>query len=105
MERRKVSELKSFSQEKLNKVALFASERSMTDLYCVLPGQNQKPHAHEASDKVFYVIEGEGTFAVDGEEAVLGPGEVTIARPGQNHSLANRGSEPLVVLVFMAPRP
>ncbi|MBI3015233.1 MAG: cupin domain-containing protein [Candidatus Tectomicrobia bacterium] len=105
MDHRKVEGLKSFSQEKLNKVALFSSERSMTDLYCVLPGQSQKPHVHEASDKVFYVISGKGTFTIGGEEAVLSPGELTIARPGENHALANRGSEPLLVLVFMAPRP
>ena len=30
------------------------------NLYCVAPGQAQKPHTHAAQDKVYYVPPGEG---------------------------------------------
>lgn len=104
MERKQIAALRSFSQEKLNKVNLFATEHSMVDLYCMLPGQSQKAHVHEASDKIFHVLEGRGTFVIGEQEEELGPGEVTIARAGEDHGLANRGSKPLVVLVVLAPR-
>ncbi|MCZ6823318.1 MAG: cupin domain-containing protein, partial [Deltaproteobacteria bacterium] len=49
-----------FSSEKMQKVGLFSSERFFLDLYCLEPGQSQKPHAHDGSDKVYLVVEGRG---------------------------------------------
>ena len=43
----------SFAAEKMQKVGLFASDSFFLDLYCLEPGQSQKAHAHEGSDKVY----------------------------------------------------
>ena len=56
--------LKRFSPEKAQKIGLFRAERAMADLYCLLPGQAQKPHIHETSDKIYYVIEGTARFRI-----------------------------------------
>ena len=56
--------LKRFSPDKAQKIGLFRSERSMVDLYCLLPGQAQKPHIHESSDKIYYVLEGTARFRI-----------------------------------------
>jgi len=66
MEWGEAAALKRFSPEKAQKVGLFKTDRSMTDLHCLLPGQSQKPHIHERSDKVYYVIEGRGRMKVGG---------------------------------------
>jgi oxalate decarboxylase/phosphoglucose isomerase-like protein (cupin superfamily) len=56
METRRVADSVSFAEEKMQKNALFDSARLFYDVYCLLPGQAQKVHAHDASDKVYYVL-------------------------------------------------
>ena len=50
------------------------------------------PHAHAGEDDSFYVLEGELTFTVDGEEVVAGPGTFVLVPPGVEHTFANRGN-------------
>jgi mannose-6-phosphate isomerase-like protein (cupin superfamily) len=95
----------SFSAEKMKKVGLFETEHFFCDVYCFEPGQEQKSHVHENSDKIYYVLSGEGTFQIGGESSVLTKGKIILARCGLEHGVKNTGSERLSVLVFMAPRP
>lgn len=95
----------SFSEEKMRKNALFDSPNLFYDAYCLLPGQSQKVHAHEDSDKVYFVVRGAGTFTVGGEEAGLTEGHAVIARAGEPHGVRNDSGDELVLLVTMAPRP
>ena len=66
----------SFSEEKMKKNSLFDSPYLFYDAYCLLPGQAQKVHAHEGSDKIYYVLEGTGSFTGGadprGEGAAIG---------------------------------
>jgi mannose-6-phosphate isomerase-like protein (cupin superfamily) len=95
----------SFSEEKMKKNSLFDSPHLFYDTYCLLPGQSQKVHAHEGSDKVYYVLRGAGRFTVGEEEEDLGEGHAVIARAGIPHGVRNETDENLVLLVTMAPRP
>ena len=56
MESKPVSEAIAFSEEKIKKNSLFDSPYLIYDVYCLLPGQQQKVHTHENSDKVYYVL-------------------------------------------------
>ncbi len=89
----------------MRKNALFDSPHLFYDTYCLLPGQSQKIHAHEDSDKVYYVLEGTGHFTIGGEEKDLAQGHAVIARAGDPHGVSNDTDENLVLLVTMAPRP
>jgi quercetin dioxygenase-like cupin family protein len=95
----------AFSADKLAKVGLFETERFFLDLYCLEPGQSQKPHAHEGSDKVYLVVEGRARVGVGGEERELAAGEAVLAASGEVHGLANDSNARAVVLVFMSPPP
>jgi mannose-6-phosphate isomerase-like protein (cupin superfamily) len=105
METRTVSDVVAFSEEKMKKNALFDSPHLFYDAYCLLPGQFQKVHAHEGSDKVYHVLRGEGRFTVGEEERDLDEGNAVIARAGDPHGVRNETQENLVILVTMAPRP
>ena len=89
----------------MKKNGLFDSPHLFYDAYCLLPGQSQKVHAHEVSDKVYYVLSGTGRFTVGAEEEDLGEGQAVIARAGAPHGVRNETQEDLVLLVTMAPRP
>ena len=95
----------AFSAEKLAKVGLFSTERFFLDLYCLEPGQSQKPHAHAGSDKVYLVAAGRGRFRVGDDERELGAGEAVMAGAGEVHGIRNDSGARLVVLTLMAPPP
>lgn len=105
MEVRNIQELVRFSDEKMQKLPLFESEKYFCDLYCLRPGQDQRIHSHAESDKIYLVLRGRGVFHIGGENRELNPGEAVIARPGQDHGVRNSAAEDLVLLVFMSPRP
>ena len=105
MDSKAVKDHISFSEERMQKHALFDSPHLFYDTYCLLPGQSQKVHAHEGSDKVYYVLEGTGRFTVGDEEQDLTQGHAVIARAGESHGVRNESGENLVLLVTMAPRP
>jgi mannose-6-phosphate isomerase-like protein (cupin superfamily) len=105
LESKRVSAEISFSEEKMKKNGLFDSPHLFYDAYCLLPGQSQKVHAHEGSDKVYYVLSGTGRFTVGAEEEDLGEGQAVIARAGAPHGVRNETQEDLILLVTMAPRP
>lgn len=105
MEVRRLQDLIHFSDEKMQKASLFDSPRYFCDLYCLKPGQDQRIHSHAESDKIYFVLQGQGSFHIAGEDRQMGEGEAVIARPGQAHGVKNASTEDLVILVFMTPRP
>jgi mannose-6-phosphate isomerase-like protein (cupin superfamily) len=105
MEIKSIPNAIAFSEEKMKKNALFDSPHLFYDVYCLLPGQSQKVHAHEDSDKVYYVLRGTGRFRVGEEERDLREGNAVIARAGNPHGVRNEAQEELIILVTMAPRP
>jgi len=94
-----------FQPDKMAKIALATTEHAQLDLYCVAPGQSQKPHTHGDQDKIYYVVEGRGRFRIGGEELALEAGEAVVARAGVEHGLVNAGAAPLLVLVVVTPPP
>jgi quercetin dioxygenase-like cupin family protein len=94
-----------FDAAKLQKLNLFETDRFFCDVYCLEPGQLQKPHAHAGSDKVYAVLEGAVVAQIGGEERELHAGEAALAEAGMEHGLVNRSQERAAVLVFMSPKP
>ncbi len=100
-----VTERKHFSAGKMQKVNLFDTPRMFCDIYCFEPGQEQKVHSHIGADKVYFVLEGQGTFIVGDEKKTVGAGHAVLAPAEVPHGARNNSRERLVVLVFMAPNP
>ncbi|MCH3950876.1 MAG: cupin domain-containing protein [Acidaminococcus sp.] len=60
-------------------------------------------HAHKDNEDAYLIISGKGIFTDgNGNAWVVGPGDMTIARPGQAHGLANLGKEDLKFLDIIA---
>ncbi|MEW6543602.1 MAG: cupin domain-containing protein [Nitrospirota bacterium] len=101
----KLSDYHQFSSEKMKKNNIFQTPRFFCDVYCFEPGQEQKGHVHGDQDKIYIVLEGQGTFRVGQEEQVLEPGQGTLAPAGEEHGVRNHTKDRLRVLVFVAPNP
>lgn len=101
---KQIADFKQFSAEKYQKNSLFATNLTALDVYCLQPGQSQKLHAHKGNDKYYVIWEGIATVQVGDEIRELGPGGVALSEPGIEHSISNQSSEPVVALVFQAPK-
>lgn len=91
--------------DKMMKVALASTPRAQLDLYCLAPGQAQRPHTHAEQDKFYLVVEGQGRIQIGGAEEAVGPGEAVVAPAGAAHGVLNDGTAPLVLVVVVAPPP
>ena len=60
-------------------------------------------HAHKDNEDAYLIISGKGVFTDgEGNAWIVGPGDMTIARPGQSHGLANLFADDLVFLDIIA---
>jgi quercetin dioxygenase-like cupin family protein len=100
-----LADFHQFSNEKMKKNNLFQTERFFCDVYCFEPGQEQKGHVHGHQDKVYIVLEGQGTFQVGADRRILQAGQGTMASAGEEHGVLNHTAHRLKVLVFVAPNP
>ena|SRR5262249_33096873 len=62
--------------------------------------RDAKLHYHERTDEFYYVIDGEGTLVLDGEEVELHRGVVVYVPRGVKHKAKGR----LTVLTICVPR-
>jgi quercetin dioxygenase-like cupin family protein len=101
----RLADHQQFSAEKMKKNNLFQTPRFFCDIYCFEPGQEQKGHVHGEQDKIYLVLEGEGTFQVGSESKILGQGFGILAPAGEEHGVKNHTNKRLKLLVFVAPNP
>ena len=67
------------------------------------PGTSIGLHSHTDNEDAYLIISGRGVFTdSEGNTHQVGPGDVTIARRGQSHGLANQTMENLVFLDIIA---
>src|SRR5438270_931491 len=67
----RIKDVAKLQPDKMAKIALAATPRALLDLYCVAPGQEQKPHTHGDQDKFYVVLEGRGRFRLGAAEHAL----------------------------------
>lgn len=59
-------------------------------------------HRHADADEMLYVVAGEGTHRVNGREERLAAGVFAVVPRGTTHSIARRGSRPIIVLSILS---
>ena len=66
-------------------------------------GRAVEPHIHADEDDAFYILDGELTFTVAGEEVAAPAGTFVLVPPGVEHGFHNGGLEPARILNIHAP--
>jgi quercetin dioxygenase-like cupin family protein len=105
MEIRNVFTAASFAPEKMQKINLYETPNFFCDVYCLEPGQQQKPHTHDGADKIYYVLQGRGMFLIGEEQRELSQHETVLAPSGAVHGVHNTSTDRLMLLVLMSPNP
>lgn len=78
----------------------FGTRSLLTASLTFLPGkQLQPPHQHP-DEEFQYVLEGEGTWSLNGKEQPLHAGDLMYTRPWDWHGIRNSSEKPLRFFVF-----
>lgn len=93
----------AYRADKMGKSTIFASPRLLVGVNAFEPGQAHALHAHHGMDKIYYVLEGEGVFLLEGAELPMRPGDMLVAPDGVPHGVRNSGEARLAVLAVLAP--
>ncbi len=94
-----------FSDDAFQKVNLYESDELFVDIYCFRPGQEQAPHVHAESEKIYHVLEGTATVTAGQASYTLTPGEIIHIPKGEPHGVRNDTEGVVRTLVMMAPLP
>jgi mannose-6-phosphate isomerase-like protein (cupin superfamily) len=88
-----------------SRVRFLAEEEPLSVTETVLePGfPGPRPHRHQRTRDVFYVLEGTVTFHLDGESMAAPAGSFVAVPPGVTHTFSNPGAEPARLLNIMVP--
>ena len=89
----------------MGKSTIYQSARLLVGLNAFEPGQSHALHAHLGTDKMYYVLDGEGIFLLEGRELPMQAGDLLVAPDGVPHGVKNIGEGRLLVLAVLAPAP
>ena len=68
------------------------------------PGAIIGEHPHNASEEVYFVIEGKGMMILDGDKFPIGPGDVCLVESGHSHGIINApGTEMRLLVICVKP--
>ena len=101
----KPTEHAEWRTDKMGKSTLFESPRLLVGLNAFEPGQSHALHAHAGMDKLYYVVEGEGLFLLEGTELPMRAGDALVAPEGVAHGIRNTSGARLLVMAVLAPSP
>ena len=84
---------------------LQTGERSQTAMMTLAPGDatGDKAEAHEKSDQVLLILDGELTGEVGDQRPHLKKGDVIIIPAGMRHRFVNRANKPAVTFNVYSP--
>src|SRR5690348_1610669 len=67
------------------------------------PGTVSPGHTHDLGHEVFLILDGYAEFTIDGETAILGPGQLCFARADQWHEVRCVGDTPMTMYLSVTP--
>ena len=84
---------------------VLGTSKVITELYCLEPGQAQRSQKYDDADRIYFVLEGTGRFAIGRSTRELKAGTATLAAAGEEHGVVNIAEERLLLLVVTSPSP
>lgn len=67
------------------------------------PGVTSYGHTHDLGQEIFLILQGQAEFTIEGETAILGPGQVCFARAHEWHEVRALGDEPMIMYLSVTP--
>jgi quercetin dioxygenase-like cupin family protein len=101
----KPAEHAEWRSDQMGKSTIYESAHMLVGVNAFEPGQSHALHAHAGMDKLYYVLDGEGVFILEGRELAMHAGDLLVAPDSVPHGVRNTGTTRLLVLAVLAPAP
>ena len=82
---------------------LFITPEIRSRIMRFAPGEVSHGHTHDLGHEMFVVLEGQAEFTIAGESAVLGPGQICVARAGEWHEIRTLADAPMTLYLSVTP--
>jgi mannose-6-phosphate isomerase-like protein (cupin superfamily) len=89
-------------RELLGPITAPVANQSLAEATLPADGATER-HYHRLSEELYYVVEGSGEMEVDGERALVAPGDAVLIPPGAWHQIRASGHGELRFLCCCAP--
>src|SRR5713226_7572972 len=67
------------------------------------PGEVSHGHTHDLGHEMFVVLDGQAEFTIAGESAIVGPGQICVARAGEWHEIRTLPDQPMTLYLSVTP--
>lgn len=101
MEIKSVNSFKEYSSEKFTKRIMFKEGGSTVFVLNFEPGQTLPAHKHPGTNVYILVLNGSGTFTVDGKQQLLNEQDVLLITGEEELSFENTGDQPVSLYVML----
>ncbi|EMR05805.1 hypothetical protein C772_02293 [Bhargavaea cecembensis DSE10] len=98
MDHQAIRAFQQFDDSRFTKVDFMKNGHSTAFTLNFLPGQAMKPHSHPGKELFLVVMEGSGTFTVDGEEIMATRGDVLFCNETEMMGFENNGDNRTTLL-------
>ena len=81
-------------------VSTYGTESMLTAVLEFLPGKQLQPPQQHVNEEFQYIIEGSGTWFLNGKETPIKKGDLMYAKPWDMHGISNTGTDTLKFFVM-----
>jgi quercetin dioxygenase-like cupin family protein len=82
---------------------LFVTPQLRSRFLRMEPGEVGGRHSHDLGHEIFLILQGQCEMEIDGDSAVLGPGQLCVAFAHQMHQARNVGDGPMIMYLSVTP--
>lgn len=101
MEKQSLQAFKEYSDEKFTKRIIYNKGGSTVFVLNFKPGQELPEHTHPGTEVYLLILEGDGTFIIDGKELPVTTNDVVHCSSEERMAFKNSGSNPVSLYVAL----
>lgn len=101
MENSTITAAQQFDEKRFTKIDIVKTRRSVAFMLNFLPDQEMRPHNHPNRELYLLVMEGSGTFNIDGEKFEAKQGDVLLCNEDEQIGFVNTGGKNVSIYVTM----
>ncbi len=101
MEKKSVTIAKEYNEERFTKRIVFNEGGSTVFILNFLPGQKLPAHKHSGTEVYLLILDGNGTFTINGAETGVTKDDVVHCSGEEEMSFENTGSTPVSLYVML----
>ena len=105
MEKKSVKEYMEYSEERFTKRVIYKKGETTAFVLNFLPGQELPTHKHPGTEVYLFVVTGNGTFIIDGQETEVTEADLLYVSDQEEMAFKNSGSKPVSIYVVLSKIP